>query len=206
MKVRVRLLPDSLCYYFGDNPDELKSNERLFSHLSMYSTVDLRNIILNCRMNYKEDKELSWSDAFPAIKKFLENCFNFGDPVTEKFELYQYDELYFVDNKCSMCGGSGERIKLYGTEEEYTLPCSCINYPEIGFIVSFDQASSKIALESRHNKSLFETYMKKTQCCEAKINYHSFFDSAYCSECKTWLEEPCEDGDCNFCVERPSKA
>jgi hypothetical protein len=36
-------------------------------------------------------------------------------------------------------------------------------------------------------------------------NYNEKFDSFYCKDCDYWLEEKCDEHDCEYCIKRPEK-
>ena len=41
--------------------------------------------------------------------------------------------------------------------------------------------------------------------CSSELQYSYKYDAYYCELCNTWLEEPCDSVDCEFCANRPSK-
>ena len=48
--------------------------------------------------------------------------------------------------------------------------------------------------------------MHQPKCsCGGTINYSRKYNTHYCEKCNSWLEETCEDPDCEFCVNRPER-
>lgn len=39
--------------------------------------------------------------------------------------------------------------------------------------------------------------------CASELRYNEQYDAYYCTRCDTWLEDQCEDSECNFCPSRP---
>lgn len=39
--------------------------------------------------------------------------------------------------------------------------------------------------------------------CENTKQYSEQYDAYYCAECNVWLEDKCDDVDCEFCPGRP---
>lgn len=40
--------------------------------------------------------------------------------------------------------------------------------------------------------------------CGCKKSYSEEYDSYYCADCNKWLENTCNDPDCDFCQRRPN--
>lgn len=49
--------------------------------------------------------------------------------------------------------------------------------------------------------------MRKFKCknCGALSMYSEKWDCYFCNECNIWLEDKCNDPDCEYCVGRPPK-
>lgn len=47
--------------------------------------------------------------------------------------------------------------------------------------------------------------MKNQKCtCDNRVKlYSSIFDATYCKSCNSWLEDKCEDINCEYCNNRP---
>jgi len=43
--------------------------------------------------------------------------------------------------------------------------------------------------------------------CESELDvkYSGTYDAHYCETCDIWVQDICEDSDCEFCVGRPDK-
>ena len=38
---------------------------------------------------------------------------------------------------------------------------------------------------------------------DCKKNYSEEYDAYYCETCNTWLEDTCDDANCEYCTKRP---
>lgn len=47
----------------------------------------------------------------------------------------------------------------------------------------------------------YETCIK----CDSKSHYSETYDSYYCKKCDEWLDDTCDDKECEFCSQRPKK-
>lgn len=41
--------------------------------------------------------------------------------------------------------------------------------------------------------------------CGTEQKYNANYDSYYCELCNKWLEEKCNDPECEYCIGRPDK-
>lgn len=50
-----------------------------------------------------------------------------------------------------------------------------------------------------------EILIDRTECTKCKKNgvYAECYDSYYCPDCNSWLDEKCTDATCEFCSRRP---